>query len=158
MQLGGGAVFPLCSNPTFGTATIAQQGTGLCMLSARCCLTVDSVTACNLSREGRAESSFDAFLCRITALGLVPIGPAQCCKTCLSKTIHPLDSCSDLNFCSGHGVCNLGSCDCFDGYGGSDCGNVVSTLPFASLVCTSCDSATGDFSSSDWVSHLPSEW
>nr|QOL01263.1 putative extracellular protein TR9_068 [Trebouxia lynnae] len=62
---------------------------------------------------------------RITALGLVPIAPAQCCKTCLSKVIHPLDSCSDLNFCSGHGVCNLGSCDCFDGYGGPDCGNVL---------------------------------
>ena len=55
-------------------------------------------------------------LCRITAMGLVPIAPAQCCKTCLSKTIHPLDSCSDLNFCSGHGVCNLGSCDCLDGF------------------------------------------
>ena len=67
-------------------------------------------------------------------MGLVPIGPAQCCKTCLSKTIHPLDSCSDLNFCSGHGVCNLGSCDCFDGYGGSDCGNLVG-IP--SLVCQS---------------------
>lgn len=64
--------------------------------------------------------------CRITALGLVPIAPAQCCKTCLSKTIHPLDSCSDLNFCSGHGVCNLGSCDCLDGFGGPDCSSQVS--------------------------------
>ena len=63
---------------------------------------------------------------RITALGLVPIAPAQCCKTCLSKTIHPLDSCSDLNFCSGHGVCNLGSCDCLDGFGGPDCSSQVS--------------------------------
>ncbi|DBA90658.1 TPA: hypothetical protein ACH3X1_003879 [Trebouxia sp. C0004] len=63
--------------------------------------------------------------CRITALGLVPIAPAQCCKTCLSKTIHPLDSCSDLNFCSGHGVCNLGSCDCLDGFGGPDCSSQI---------------------------------
>ncbi len=66
--------------------------------------------------------------CRITALGLVPIAPAQCCKTCLSKTIHPLDSCSDLNFCSGHGVCNLGSCDCLDGFGGPDCSSQVSPV------------------------------
>ena len=66
--------------------------------------------------------------CRITALGLVPIAPAQCCKTCLSKTIHPLDSCSDLNFCSGHGVCNLGNCDCLDGFGGPDCSSQVSPV------------------------------
>ena len=58
----------------------------------------------------------------------MPIAPAQCCKTCLSKTIHPLDSCSDLNFCSGHGVCNLGSCDCLDGFGGPDCSSQVSLV------------------------------
>ena len=56
----------------------------------------------------------------------VPVAPAQCCKACLSNKIHPLDSCSDLNFCSGRGVCNLGTCDCLDGYGGPDCGSQVS--------------------------------
>ncbi|KAL3155716.1 hypothetical protein ABBQ32_012737 [Trebouxia sp. C0010 RCD-2024] len=78
---------------------------------------------CGEQATNRLLQGFERW--RITALGLVPIGPAQCCKTCLSKTIHPLDSCADLNFCSGRGVCNLGSCDCFDGFGGSDCGNVL---------------------------------
>ena len=57
---------------------------------------------------------------------LVPIAPAQCCKTCISDRIHPLDACVDLNFCSGHGVCNLGSCECLQGWGGSDCSQAVS--------------------------------
>ena len=57
---------------------------------------------------------------------LVPIAPAQCCKTCISDRIHSLDACTDLNFCSGHGVCNLGSCECLQGWGGSDCSQAVS--------------------------------
>ena len=74
-------------------------------------------------------------------MGLVPIAPALCCKTCLSKTIHPLDSCSDLNFCSGHGVCNLGNCDCLDGYGGPDCGSQVCAISLNEDVDT-CVSST----------------
>ncbi|KAA6418165.1 MAG: E3 ubiquitin- ligase LRSAM1 isoform X3 [Trebouxia sp. A1-2] len=57
---------------------------------------------CGETDNNRLLQGFERW--RITALGLVPIAPAQCCKTCLSKTIHPLDSCSDLNFCSGHGI------------------------------------------------------
>lgn len=86
---------------------------------------------CGETDNNRLLQGFERW--RITALGLVPIAPAQCCKTCLSKTIHPLDSCSDLNFCSGHGVCNLGSCDCLDGFGGPDCssqlGGAAGQLP-----------------------------
>ncbi|KAL0031016.1 hypothetical protein WJX79_009491 [Trebouxia sp. C0005] len=78
---------------------------------------------CGETDNNRLLQGFERW--RITALGLVPIAPAQCCKTCLSKTIHPLDSCSDLNFCSGHGVCNLGSCDCLDGFGGPDCSSQI---------------------------------
>lgn len=74
---------------------------------------------CGEKDNNRLLQGFERW--RITAMGLVPIAPAQCCKACLSNTIHPLDSCSDLNFCSGHGVCNLGTCDCLDGYGGPDC-------------------------------------
>lgn len=76
---------------------------------------------CGEKDNNRLLQGFDRW--RMTSMGLVPIAPALCCKTCLSKTIHPLDSCSDLNFCSGHGVCNLGNCDCLDGYGGPDCGS-----------------------------------
>ena len=72
----------------------------------------------------------------------VPVAPAQCCKTCLSNKIHPLDSCSDLNFCSGRGVCNLGTCDCLDGYGGPDCGSQVSPACLV-LDCGHCLSVPG---------------
>lgn len=68
----------------------------------------------------------------------VPVAPAQCCKTCLSNKIHPLDSCSDLNFCSGHGVCNLGTCDCLDGYGGPDCSSQVAHQTLPSLLYKAC--------------------
>lgn len=68
--------------------------------------------------------------CRITRTGeFVPIGPAQCCKMCLSDTVHPIDSCDDLNFCSGHGICTLGSCQCRPGWAGPDCGMPVNNLP-----------------------------
>ena len=64
--------------------------------------------------------------CRITRTGeFVPIGPAQCCKMCLSDTVHPIDSCDDLNFCSGNGICTLGSCQCRAGWAGADCGMPV---------------------------------
>ncbi|KAL4425873.1 hypothetical protein ABPG75_009889 [Micractinium tetrahymenae] len=59
---------------------------------------------------------------RLSPLGhVVPVGPAQCCKACLSGTVHPMNQCDDLNQCSGHGVCNLRRCECFDGWTGADC-------------------------------------
>ena len=51
----------------------------------------------------------------------MPIAPALCCKSCISDKVVPADSCFDLNFCSGHGVCNLGVCECQEGFGGADC-------------------------------------
>ena len=63
--------------------------------------------------------------CRLSPLGhVVPVGPAQCCKACLSGTVHPMNLCDDLNACSGHGVCNMRSCECFDGWTGADCSQV----------------------------------
>lgn len=60
-------------------------------------------------------------LCRLSPLGhVVPVGPAQCCKACLG-TVHPMNQCDDLNQCSGHGVCNMRRCECFDGWTGADC-------------------------------------
>ena len=59
---------------------------------------------------------------RLTRAGeFVPIGPATCCKLCLSETVHPIAGCYDLNFCSGHGMCTLGSCQCLRGWSGADC-------------------------------------
>ena len=51
----------------------------------------------------------------------MPIAPALCCKSCISDKVVPADSCYDLNYCSGHGVCNLGVCECQEGFGGADC-------------------------------------
>ena len=51
----------------------------------------------------------------------MPIAPALCCKSCISDKVVPADSCFDLNYCSGHGVCNLGVCECQEGFGGADC-------------------------------------
>lgn len=60
--------------------------------------------------------------CSISQIGeFVPIAPALCCKSCISDKVVPADSCFDLNFCSGHGVCNLGVCECQEGFGGADC-------------------------------------
>lgn len=48
---------------------------------------------------------------RLTTSGeYVPVGPAACCRACLSPRVAPLDACADLNYCSGHGVCALGAC------------------------------------------------
>ena len=35
-----------------------------------------------------------------------------------------MNQCDDLNSCSGHGVCNMRRCECFDGWTGPDCGEV----------------------------------
>lgn len=55
--------------------------------------------------------------CRVTQTGdLVPIGPLECCGVCLGDTIHPASDCADLGYCSQHGVCFLGGCQCFLGW------------------------------------------
>jgi len=69
--------------------------------------------------------------CRVSQIGeFVPIAPALCCKSCISDKVIPADSCFDLNFCSGHGVCNLGVCECAAGFGGADCKHKVEHAPF----------------------------
>ena len=65
----------------------------------------------------------------------MPIAPALCCKSCISDKVIPVDTCFDLNYCSGHGVCNLGACECAEGYGGADCKHRVS-CPASAMVPT----------------------
>ncbi|CAL8464819.1 g4354 [Coccomyxa elongata] len=87
----------------------------------RCDCVASSDINCGGLSTHRLLFGFDHW--RITRTGeFVPIGPAQCCKMCLSDTVHPIDSCDDLNFCSGHGICTLGSCQCRPGWAGPDCG------------------------------------
>lgn len=81
---------------------------------------------------------------RLSPLGhIVPVGPAQCCKACLSGTVHPMNQCDDLNGCSGHGVCNMRRCECFDGWTGADCsqaqgsGNSIPPWAIALIVLSS---------------------
>ena len=67
---------------------------------------------------------------RLTRAGeFVPIGPATGCQLCLSDTVHPIAGCYDLNFCSGHGMCTLGSCQCLRGWSGADCSVQVRRTP-----------------------------
>lgn len=83
---------------------------------------------------------------RLSPVGaLVPVGPAQCCKVCLSETVHPISECRDLNGCSGHGVCSLGQCQCLGGWAGPDCARRVAgargSIPpwaIALIVVSSC--------------------
>ncbi|EFN57686.1 expressed protein [Chlorella variabilis] len=88
---------------------------------------------------------------RLSPLGhVVPVGPAQCCKACLSSTVHPMNQCDDLNSCSGHGVCNMRRCECFDGWTGPDCGeparNGKSIPPWAiALIVLSSSALAGIF-------------
>lgn len=59
---------------------------------------------------------------RATPLGQsVPVAPADCCALCLSRHFHPMSQCDDLANCNKRGVCNLGACDCFQGWAGPDC-------------------------------------
>ncbi|KAL6770310.1 hypothetical protein ACKKBG_A34460 [Auxenochlorella protothecoides x Auxenochlorella symbiontica] len=59
---------------------------------------------------------------RATPLGQsVPVAPADCCALCLSRHFHPMSQCDDLANCNERGVCNLGACDCFQGWAGPDC-------------------------------------
>eukprot|EP00887_Chlorella_sp_A99_P004577 scaffold4.g4577.t1 len=82
---------------------------------------------------------------RLSPLGhVVPVGPAQCCKVCLGSTVHPMNQCEDLQGCHQHGVCNLGQCECFDGWGGADCsaragrGGGIPGWAVALIVLSSC--------------------
>ncbi len=55
----------------------------------------------------------------------LPVAPLQCCGMCLApRPPAPRPDCTDLSRCSGHGVCELGACECFEGWGGPDCAAV----------------------------------
>ena len=62
---------------------------------------------------------------RVTQAGdLVPVAPLECCGVCLGDTIHTASDCRDLSYCHDHGMCMLGGCQCFHGWGGADCSQV----------------------------------
>ncbi len=84
----------------------------------------------------------------------MPIAPALCCKSCISDKVIPADSCFDLNFCSGHGVCNLGVCECAAGYGGADCKHKVRTVTGHSTVIPRNLESTGNLCSAASVGSI----
>lgn len=45
-----------------------------------------------------------------------------------SSNLCPSLNCAAVNDCNGHGVCSLGKCSCFLGYGGADCSQTVCSL------------------------------
>lgn len=65
---------------------------------------------------------------RLSHIGfLVPIAPAECCQLCLTGATHHMEACADLSNCRGRGVCVMGSCECMEGWTGSDCSQQVTT-------------------------------
>jgi len=64
----------------------------------------------------------------------VPSAHAKCCRVCIdhSKPSQDPQRCEGLNFCSGHGECIFGRCECKPGYSGLECdvkGSRKSGLP-----------------------------
>lgn len=60
--------------------------------------------------------------CRATRAGdLLPVAPLECCQLCLADSPSSAAACRDLRLCSGAGLCVLGACQCFEGWGGADC-------------------------------------
>lgn len=66
---------------------------------------------------------------RITHTGqLLPVAPLQCCGLCVGELLPPgggPDACADLGRCSRHGVCMMGACQCYQGWGGADCSQLA---------------------------------
>ena len=52
---------------------------------------------------------------------VIPVERANCCHMCVSGKRHSIHDCEDLGYCHGHGVCIIGRCECFRGWGASDC-------------------------------------
>jgi len=52
----------------------------------------------------------------------VPIPPARCCDVCLGRYLYDTSQCDHLKSCNRHGVCIMGSCECFPDWVGEDCG------------------------------------
>ncbi|KAG1676824.1 hypothetical protein FOA52_010333 [Chlamydomonas sp. UWO 241] len=51
----------------------------------------------------------------------LPIAPLECCSLCLGEKRLDPSTCLDLKRCNGHGLCELGACRCYEGWGASDC-------------------------------------
>lgn len=80
----------------------------------------DPDVSCGGTNSHRVLTGYGAW--RVTpALQSVPIAPARCCGLCLSERFHPGSQCDELGACHGHGVCNMGACDCAAGWVGPDC-------------------------------------
>ncbi|KXZ49419.1 hypothetical protein GPECTOR_21g645 [Gonium pectorale] len=86
----------------------------------RCDCATSSSKDCGGTNTDRLLWGFSQW--RVTSGGeYIPVAPLECCGLCLGDKIHDRTNCEDLNFCSNNGICTLGACECFEGYGGSDC-------------------------------------
>ncbi|CAD7697984.1 unnamed protein product [Ostreobium quekettii] len=52
---------------------------------------------------------------------IIPFAPTRCCKLCIGAAPYNMSQCTDMNHCSGKGVCIAGTCMCRSGWAGADC-------------------------------------
>jgi len=51
----------------------------------------------------------------------VPAGSTECCDLCLGRYLYDTSQCDHLKSCNGHGVCIMGTCECYPDWVGEKC-------------------------------------
>ncbi|CAD7702750.1 unnamed protein product [Ostreobium quekettii] len=103
---------PVCCTPVL----LMSNGDTWELKHCDCTSKVDSIQ-CGTKLTNRFLWGYEGW----TAEGqILPYAPAYCCKMCLGDK-YDMSHCTDMNRCSGKGVCVAGTCQCRRGWTGVDC-------------------------------------